>query len=91
MTQPPPVCGLVINPRDKSPLYVAAEERDDVLAAAVPFPAGARVWIRTKTREPEGLLAAALPRPDERGAVPGLAGTAAGSGRRWLAVDQRLR
>jgi len=47
LSQLPPGCGLIIDPRAASPLYVAADERELVLAASVPFPAGAFIQIKT--------------------------------------------
>ncbi|MEE4544879.1 hypothetical protein V2S66_23300 [Streptomyces sp. V4-01] len=62
LTQLPPGCGLLINPRAASPLLVAAAERDIVLAASVPFPSGAFIAIKSGGDEQPRLLAAALPR-----------------------------
>jgi hypothetical protein len=62
LTQLPPGCGLVINPRAASPLLVAAAERDIVLAASVPFPSGAFIAIKSGGDDQPRLLAAALPR-----------------------------
>lgn len=58
----PPGSGLIIDPRAKSPLYVAADEREVVLAASVPFPAGAFIRIKSGADDQPALLAAALPR-----------------------------
>jgi hypothetical protein len=57
-----PVCGLVINPRATSPLVVMPWERDAVIAAGRPFPAGAPVRIKQGGDHRPALLAAALPR-----------------------------
>jgi hypothetical protein len=62
LAQLPPGCGLVIDPRAVPPLYVAADERDVVLAASLPFPAGAFIRIKSGADEQPALLAAALPR-----------------------------
>jgi hypothetical protein len=62
LTQLPPGCGLVIDPRAASPLHVAADERDLVLAASAPFPSGAAIAIATGADRQPRLLAAALPR-----------------------------
>jgi hypothetical protein len=55
-----PACGLIIGPHSASPLTVMPWERDAVLAAAEPFPAGAPVRIKTGVYRPARLLAAAL-------------------------------
>jgi SseB protein C-terminal domain len=60
--QLPPPCGLVINPRADSPLFVAPEERDLVVAAGQPFPPGAYIRVQGRAERPERLLSAALPR-----------------------------
>lgn len=62
LAQLPPVCGLVINPRAASPVFVAAAERDAVIGAGQPFPAGAPIRIKQGGDRQPGLLAAALPR-----------------------------
>lgn len=65
----PVLCGLVINPRAASPVYVAAEERDAVIAAGQPFPAGAPIRIKQGGDRQPALLAAALPRIEAVGGV----------------------
>ncbi|MFE0099493.1 enhanced serine sensitivity protein SseB C-terminal domain-containing protein [Streptomyces sp. NPDC059009] len=62
LAQLPPVCGLLINPKAASPLYVAAEERDAVIAAGAPFPAGAFIRIKASAENPARLLPAVLAR-----------------------------
>lgn len=58
----PPGCGLVINPRAASPIHVAADEREIVLAASLPFPSGAFITVKQGGDAQPALLAAALPR-----------------------------
>jgi hypothetical protein len=65
----PVTCGLVIDPRAASPVYVAAGERDAVIAAGQPFPAGAPVRIKQGGDRQPALLAAALPRVEAAGGV----------------------
>lgn len=65
----PVLCGLVINPRAASPVYVAAEERDAVIAAGQPFPAGAPIRVKQGGDRQPALLAAALPRIEAVGGV----------------------
>ncbi|MEW2522303.1 enhanced serine sensitivity protein SseB C-terminal domain-containing protein [Actinacidiphila alni] len=65
----PVQCGLVIDPRAASPLYVAAAERDAVIAAGQPFPAGAPVRIKQGGDRQPALVAAALPRVAAVGGV----------------------
>jgi hypothetical protein len=64
LNQLPPGCGLVINPQAASPLYIAADERQTVLAASVPFPADAFIKIKAGGDQQPALLAAVLPRID---------------------------
>lgn len=53
----PPVCGLLVDPRAPSPVFVAPGERALVLDAAVPFPAGAVVRFDQTFAVPEPVLA----------------------------------
>lgn len=57
-----PACGLIIGPRAASPLLVMPWERDAVLAAGQPFPAGAPIRVKKRGVRRPALLAAALPR-----------------------------
>ncbi|MYS22338.1 SseB protein C-terminal domain-containing protein [Streptomyces sp. DvalAA-14] len=57
-----PGCGLVVNPRAASPLVVMPWERDAVIAAGRPFPAGAPVRIKQGGDHQPDLIAAARPR-----------------------------
>ncbi|WP_069467540.1 hypothetical protein, partial [Actinacidiphila rubida] len=57
-----PGCGLLIGPRAASPLMVMPYEREAVLAASVPFPAGAPIRIKKHGVPHRALMAAALPR-----------------------------
>jgi hypothetical protein len=56
----PPVCGLVVNPRAPSPVYVSADRREAVIEAGRPFPAGATIRVLPGGDEQPRLLAAAL-------------------------------
>ncbi|NUR02168.1 MAG: hypothetical protein HOY79_38235 [Streptomyces sp.] len=62
LAQLPAVCGLLIDPRCPSPTYVAPYEREVVLAAGLPFPAGATIYMKRKAHKAPRLFAALLPR-----------------------------
>ncbi|HEY5836889.1 hypothetical protein [Streptomyces sp.] len=62
LSQLPPGCGLIIDPRAASPLHVGAHEREIVLAASLPFPPGAFIRIKSGGDPQPALLASALPR-----------------------------
>jgi hypothetical protein len=57
-----PACGLLIGPRAASPLMVMPYERDAVMAASLPFPAGAPIRIKKRGVPQRPLLKAALRR-----------------------------
>lgn len=69
LAQLPPAAGLIIDPRAASPIHVAAEERDVVIAAGLPFPAGAYIKVKASADPQPRLLAAALPRIEALAAV----------------------
>ncbi|MEU3463151.1 hypothetical protein ABZ721_24815 [Streptomyces sp. NPDC006733] len=62
LAQLPPAAGLIVNPRAASPIHVAADERDVVIAAGRPFPAGAFIKVKASADAQPRLLAAVLPR-----------------------------
>lgn len=64
-----PACGLLIGPRAASPLLVMPYEREAVLAAGLPFPAGAPIRLLQGADPQPALLAAALPRIESAGGV----------------------
>lgn len=58
----PAVCGLIVDPRAASPIYIAPEERQAVMDACLPFPPGANIVVATRSRPQRKLLDAVLPR-----------------------------
>lgn len=64
-----PACGLLIGPRAASPLMVLPYERDAVMAASLPFPAGAPIRIKKRGVPQRALMKAALPRIGSAGGV----------------------
>lgn len=59
-----PACGLLIGPRAASPLMVMPYERDAVMAASLPFPAGAPIRIKKHGVPQRALMKAAQRRID---------------------------
>ena len=51
-----PHAGLVVDPRSAAPVYVAAADKQQVVEAARPFPAGAPTRIGDPAEEPTALL-----------------------------------
>jgi hypothetical protein len=64
-----PACGLVIGPRAASPLLVMPYEREAVIAAGLPFPAGAPIRLKQGGDRQPTLVRAALPRVESAAGV----------------------
>jgi hypothetical protein len=60
-----PECGLLIGPRAASPLMVMPYERAAVLAASLPFPAGAPIRLKKHGAPHRALMKAVLPRLED--------------------------
>jgi len=66
----PPNAGIWVDPNSRAPLTVAPEQRADVVAAAAPFPQGARVHVGAPPPEAAPLARALASAMD--GAGPGV-------------------